>query len=194
MVWTAKGPEYKIKTSSLEYDEIKNYYKDEDDVYKTIYLHETMENVKANLSERFICVYMYSRNIHNNNNVFEQFISTFNTVQIITKCNKSNILEFQFKTLEKNIIIFCCDPSNDINVISFKEVKELCIQNKVEWKKQSYTGFITSSKNNFFDELRGRIKFTKEQRNEFNKEFNFKCNVCKRCTKEKPFEIDHILP
>jgi len=153
-----------------------------------------MENVKANLSERFICVYMYSRNIHNNNNVFEQFISTFNTVQIITKCNKSNILEFQFKTLEKNIIIFCCDPSNDINVISFKEVKELCIQNKVEWKKQSYTGFITSSKNNFFDELRGRIKFTKEQRNEFNKEFNFKCNVCKRCTKEKPFEIDHILP
>jgi len=153
-----------------------------------------MENVKANLSERFICVYMYSRNIHNNNNVFEQFISTFNTVQIITKCNKSNILEFQFKTLEKNIIIFCCDPSNDINVISFKEVKELCIQNKVEWKKQSYTGFITSSKKKFFDELRGRIKFTKEQRNEFNKEFNFKCNVCKRCTKEKPFEIDHILP
>ena len=84
MVWTAKGPEYKIKTSSLEYDEIENYYKDEDDVYKTIYLHETMENVKANLSERFNCVYMYSRNIHNNNNnVFEQFISTFNTVPII---------------------------------------------------------------------------------------------------------------
>ena len=49
-------------------------------------------------------------------------------------------------------------------------------------------------KNNFFDELRGRIKFTKVQRNESNKEFNFKCNVCKCCTKEEPFEIDHILP
>ncbi len=23
---------------------------------------------------------------------------------------------------------------------------------------------------------------------------NFKCNMCKGCTKEKPFEIDHILP
>ena len=29
------------------------------------------------------------------------------------------------------------------------------------------TGFITSLKNNFFDELRGRIKFTREQLNEF---------------------------
>jgi hypothetical protein len=90
------------------------------------------ENVTANLSERFNCVDLYSRNIHDNNDVFEQFISTFNTVPIITKCNKSNILEFQFKTHEKNIIIFCCDPSNDINVMSFKEVKELCIQNKLE--------------------------------------------------------------
>jgi len=123
------------------------------------------------------------------NNVFEQFISTFNTVPIITKCNKSNILEFHFKTHEKNIIIFCCDPSNDISVISFKEVKELCIQNKVEWKNQSYTGFITSLKNNFFDELRGRIKFSKEQRNESNEEFNFKCNVCKRCTKKNHLKL-----
>ena len=90
-----------------------------------------MENVKANLSERFSCVYLYSRNIHNIHDVFEQFTSTFNTVPIISKCNKSNILEFQFTTHEKNIIIFRCDPSNDINVISFKEVKELCIQ--IKW-------------------------------------------------------------
>jgi hypothetical protein len=103
-----------------------------------------------------LIVYMYSKNIHNINDVFEQFVSTFNTVPIITKCNKSNILEFQFKTHEKNIVIFCCDP-NDINVITFKEVKELCIQNKVEWKNQSYTGFITSLKiislMNYVDEL-----------------------------------------
>jgi len=103
-------------------------------------------------------------------------------------------MEFHFKTHEKNVIIFCCDPSNDINVITYKEVKELCIKNNIEWKNQTYTGFITNLKNNFFDELRGRIKFTKEQRNEFNKEFKFKCNMCKCCTKEKPFEIDHITP
>ncbi len=46
---------------------------------------------------------------------------------------------------EKNIIIFCCD-SNDINVITYKEVKELCIQNNVEWKNQTYTGFLQVKK------------------------------------------------
>ncbi len=32
----AKVPEQKIKTSLLELDEVKNYYKDDDDKYKTI--------------------------------------------------------------------------------------------------------------------------------------------------------------
>jgi hypothetical protein len=36
MVGNAKEPEHKTKTSLLEYDEIKNCYKDEDDKYKTI--------------------------------------------------------------------------------------------------------------------------------------------------------------
>ncbi len=45
-------------------------------------------------------------------------------------------------------------------------------------KNQTYTGFITNLKNNFSDELRGRIKFTKNQRLELNKQFNFKCNMC----------------
>jgi hypothetical protein len=60
MVGKDKEPEHKIKTSLLEYDELKNYYKDEDDKYKTIYLNRTMENVKTNLPKCFNCVYMYS--------------------------------------------------------------------------------------------------------------------------------------
>ncbi len=106
MVGKAKEPEHKIKTSLLEYDEIKNCYKDEDDKYKTIYLNETMENVKANLPKCFNCVYMYSRNIHNINDVFEQFVSILNTFPIITKCNKSNTLEFQLilSQLLQNVI------------------------------------------------------------------------------------------
>ncbi len=83
-VGKAKGAEHKIKTSLLEYDEIRHFYKDEDGKYKTIYLNETMENVKANLPTYFNCVCIYSRTIHNINDVFEQFVSTFNTVPIIT--------------------------------------------------------------------------------------------------------------
>ena len=47
-------------------------------------------------------------------------------------------------------------------------------------------------KNKFYDELRGRIKFSKEQRSQFNKQFKFTCNMCKCCTKDVKFEIDHI--
>jgi hypothetical protein len=47
-------------------------------------------------------------------------------------------------------------------------------------------------KNNFFDELRGRIKFNKNQRLELNKQFKYKCNMCQCCTKDIKFEIDHI--
>ena len=42
--------------------------------------------------------------------------------------------------------MFCCDP-NDIKTITYKEVKEQCIQNKVEWKNQTFQGFITQLKN-----------------------------------------------
>jgi hypothetical protein len=35
MIEKAKAPEHKIKTSLLEFDEVKHYYKDEDDKYKS---------------------------------------------------------------------------------------------------------------------------------------------------------------
>jgi hypothetical protein len=188
-----KAKEHKIETSLLEYDEIKNYYEDEDDKYKTIYLNETMDNVKVNLPKHLNLIYMYSRSTHNiKNDVFEPFVSTFNNVAMITRCDKSNGASLEAH--DNNVIVSWCDPSNDINEITYKAVEELCIQNHIEWKNQTYTEVITNLKNNFFDELRGRIKFTKEQRNKFNKEFKFKCNMRKCCTKEKPFEIDHITP
>ena len=145
MVEKAKAPEHKIKTSLLEYDELKNYYKDDNDNYKPIYLNITMENVKNNMKKYCNSVCMYSRSIHNINDVFEEFISTFNTFPEIKKCNKTNIMEFHFKPCKGMLIIFCCDP-NDINVITYKEIKDLCIVNGVEFKNQTYTGFITNLK------------------------------------------------
>ncbi len=55
------------------------------------------------------------------------------------------------------VFFFCCDP-NDINVIANKEMKDFCIENNIEFKDQTYTGFITHLKNNFLisyvDELK----------------------------------------
>ena len=70
----------KINTSLLECDEVKNYFIDEDDKYKPIYLNEDMENIKANIKKRSDCVYMYSGSIHNINDFFEQFIIVFNAL------------------------------------------------------------------------------------------------------------------
>ena len=65
-------------------------------------------------------------------------------------------MEFHFKPRKDILIIFCCDP-NDINVITYKEIKDLCIENKIEFKNQTYTGFITNLKNislmNYVDKL-----------------------------------------
>ncbi len=54
-------------------------------------------------------------------------------------------MKIHFKPRKDILIIFCCDP-NDINVITYKEIKNLCVENKIEFKNQTYTGFITNLK------------------------------------------------
>jgi 5-methylcytosine-specific restriction endonuclease McrA len=100
-------------------------------------------------------------------------------------------MEFHFQPKENNLIIFCCDP-NDITTITYKEVKALCEQHKVEWKNQTYTSFITELKSNFYDELNGRIRFTKDQKEKICKAFKYTCNICKCCIKKEAYEIDHV--
>jgi hypothetical protein len=73
-----------INTSLLENDEVKNYYKDDEDKYKIIYVNETMDNIKNNIGKRPNCIYMYSRNVHNINDVFEQFIITTRTQKFVS--------------------------------------------------------------------------------------------------------------
>ena len=53
-----------------------------------------MEDIKTDIKKYCNSVCMYSRNIHNINDVFEQFISTFNTFPEIKKCNKPILWSF----------------------------------------------------------------------------------------------------
>ena len=80
----AKAPEHKIKTSLLEFNELKNYYMDENNKYKQIFVNEIIENIKTDI-KNILIVCMYSRNTHNINDIFEQFITTFNTFPEIKK-------------------------------------------------------------------------------------------------------------
>ena len=72
-------------------------------------------------------------------------------VPIITKSNKTNIMEFHhILDDEGNRNIYCCDP-NDINEITFREVMDICDQNKIEWKNQTLTNAISEIKINYFE-------------------------------------------
>ncbi len=55
----AKVPEHKIKTFLLEYDDVKNYYKDDNDNYNHIYLNVTMKKIKTDIKKNvivFVCI------------------------------------------------------------------------------------------------------------------------------------------
>ncbi len=68
--------------------------------------------------------------------------------------------------MEKKIhIFFCCDP-NDINIIDYNTIKLLCEKHEIDWNNQTYISFMVQL-NFFFDELNGRVKFSKEQRKKY---------------------------
>ena len=60
--------------------------------------------------------------------------------------------------------------------------------------KSGIHGIYLNFKRFFVDEWCGWIESNKEEHDEFNEWFKFKCNVFRCCTKDKPFELDHITP
>jgi 5-methylcytosine-specific restriction enzyme A len=176
--------ENKINTSLLEGREKTNAFHDMD----------IIENIDFNDVEKYAkqsCVFMFSRNIHNINDIFHLFLSKYNLIPSVDKTHKTNILQF---THNNNgvIHIYAADP-NEIKIITYKQVKYLCEQNDIEFKNQTYMQFVKQMKDNFYNAKMGRIKRTKEEREEILKRFNNVCNICK-CNIKESYEIDHIRP
>jgi hypothetical protein len=65
-------PEHNFDTSILDKDEVKNHFEG-----KNIYTNKDIEYVFKKISKNSNCCFMYSRNIHNINDIFEQFIIRF---------------------------------------------------------------------------------------------------------------------
>jgi hypothetical protein len=133
-----------------------------------IYENKFMELIDAIMKENKSCVFMFSNETKNVNAQFYEFVEKINVIPDITKCNKSNIMQFEYCTDEGVLFIFACDP-NDINIIDYKDIIELC-KNKalcknydIEWKNQTYVQFINELKEKFLDEQHSRITFSKKQ-------------------------------
>ena len=151
----------------LEFEEKANIFNE-----LPIKVNKTIDEVKEYISRNKSYVFMYSRTTHNINDIFEQFITAFNIIPKITKCNKTNYMQFEYKKDKDCHFIFCSDP-NDIHTITYKEVRKLCKKNNIEWKNQTYIQFVTEMKKNSLLNLMGVLHLQKKNMKALSKNLNF---------------------
>ncbi len=81
-------------------------------------------NLDSILRESKDTVYMFSREGKTNiNDIFIHMLIKYGVLRDI-KCKKTKIVGFRYK-IENINYVFACDP-NDVDEISFKEIKVLC--------------------------------------------------------------------
>jgi hypothetical protein len=93
------------------------------------------------------------------NDIFQSLVVDHGVPSNI-RCKKTKIEGFKYK--KNNIIyMFVCDP-NAVHNITYKEVKVLCEKNDLPFKNQTFMHVVKQLRSKYFDEITGRIKFTKE--------------------------------
>ncbi len=67
---------------------------------------EIVENIDFNDVDKYndkLCVFMFSRDIHNINDIFHSFLSKYNIIPKVDKVHKTNIMQFTHKIKELSI-------------------------------------------------------------------------------------------
>jgi 5-methylcytosine-specific restriction endonuclease McrA len=183
LVETVKEKEnWNTSLLSDEVEEKTNVYDD----------YDIVENPKTFFTETKNTIYMFSRlGTTSINDVFQSLIVDHGVPDNI-KCKKTKIEAFKYK--KNNIIyMFVCDP-NAVHNITYKEVKVLCEKNDLPFKNQTFMHVVKQLRSKYFDEITGRIKFTKEFKEMVLEKSKKKCAGCKCCLKAKKYDIDHIRP
>jgi 5-methylcytosine-specific restriction enzyme A len=154
--------------------------------------YDIIENPKTFFTESKNTIYMFSRlGTTSINDIFQSLIVDHGVPDNI-KCKKTKIEAFKYK--KNNIIyMFVCDP-NAVHNITYKEVKVLCEKNDLPFKNQTFMHVVKQLRSKYFDEITGRIKFTKEFKEMVLEKSKKKCAGCKCCLKAKKYDIDHIRP
>jgi hypothetical protein len=139
-----------FNTSLLENEEERensNIY----DNYKIV-VNVSLDNI---FQESKDTIYMFSREGKTNiNDIFIHMLTKYGVPQDI-KCKKTKIVGFRYK-IEDIDYVFACDP-NDVNKISFKEIKILCEKNDIPFKNQTFTQLVTQMRVKYFDELKEEL-------------------------------------
>jgi 5-methylcytosine-specific restriction enzyme A len=154
--------------------------------------YDIIENPKTFFTETKNTIYMFSRlGTTSINDIFQSLIVDHGVPDNI-KCKKTKIEAFKYK--KNNIIyMFVCDP-NAVHNITYKEVKVLCEKNDLPFKNQTFMQVVKQLRSKYFDEITGRIKFTKEFKEMVLEKSEKKCSGCQCCLESKKYDIDHIKP
>ena len=87
-----------------------------------------------------------------------------------------------------------CDPSDLNTGVNWKRTRELCGQQEIEFKNQTFVQFIKQLRDKFIQEQSDRHKITESNRKQIIKKCNNQCAICKCSKSENKFEVDHIKP
>jgi 5-methylcytosine-specific restriction enzyme A len=183
LVETVKEKEnFNTSLLSDEVEEKTNIYDD----------YDIIENPTTFFTETKNTIYMFSRlGTSSINDVFQSLIVDHGVPSNI-RCKKTKIEGFKYK--KNNIIyMFVCD-NNALHNITYKEVKVLCEKNDLPFKNQTFMQVVKQLRSKYFDEITGRIKFTKEDKEMVLEKSEKKCAGCECCLESKRYEIDHIKP
>ena len=180
----AKDTQSSFKTSLIEELEATNLF-EEYPIYENI----DIKNMKGYSSSIFI----YSREKFTNiNDIFETCIGLFGVpVNKTIKASKSNITKFEYK-LNGNHYIIVQDP-NDISIITWKKVQQLCKKHDVPFKNQTFLSFIKQKRSDLINEKSERHLFSEQERRAIYDDSDRKCTICKEKLQRK-YELDHIKP
>ena len=193
LVRSARGIEVNIKSELLKESEEVREAKQ---AKKNLYTQPIYENVPVkDLDNYKDCIIIYSGvdsegfcKTHLNQELTD-IISHFNHVPDPKKMKyqKSKCTRLVYKS-----IILEVDP-NDQRAVTWKDVRTLCEQNKVDFKNQTLPSLVKEMRDRFYNSKSIRHVFTPEERAEIHQE----CPCCVECKKKltiKQVNIDHIVP
>ena len=107
------------------------------------------------------------------------------------KSSKTRIQQFSY-TINKLKYILMNDP-NDVNLIDWKRIQELCIKHEIQFSNQTFTKFIDQVKEKFETPI--RHIFTEDEKLNILKLHNNECNECAiKLGGKIAYDIDHIRP
>ena len=173
-----------FNTSMLSNDDTEK-----DNIFDT---YNIVVNPTSYFTEENDTIYMYSRQGKTNiNDIFQNLVQVHGVPKDL-RCKKTKIVSFRYVKNKINYV-FACDP-NDVHQISFREVKALCEKNSLPFKNQTFMQVVKQLRTKYFDEINGRIHFSKEFKQLVLDKSKNKCAKCDCCLKGKKYEVDHIRP